>query len=96
VKFKTITIHYPPSFDRAITMKSLSTILVALIVAAWMGATAVFAVQNFSPVSLRFLQFESFQMPIGVVLGFSAGLGVVGMALLQPLLSGSGYDDEES
>ncbi len=76
-------------------MKSLSTFLTALILAAWMGTIAILSVQNFSPVSLRFLQFESFQLPIGLVLAFSTGLGIVGMALLQPLLSGSSYEDKE-
>ena len=76
-------------------MKSLSTFLTALIVAGWMGAIAILTVQNFTPVSLKLLQFESFQLPIGLVLAFSTGLGVVGMAVLQPLLSNSGYEDDE-
>lgn len=57
----------------------------SLILAAWVGAIAILSVQNAAPISLKFLQFQSIQMPIGVVLAFSVGIGMLGMAILSPL-----------
>ncbi|HYW21656.1 MAG TPA: LapA family protein, partial [Nodularia sp. (in: cyanobacteria)] len=42
------------------------------------------SVQNATPVSLKFLTFQTIQIPLGLVLAFSAGVGLIGMALLQP------------
>jgi uncharacterized integral membrane protein len=76
-------------------MRQFSSLLTSLIIAAWIGAIAVISVQNFTPVSLKFLRFESFQIPVGLVLAFSVGLGIVGMALVQPLLRAGGYEEDE-
>ena len=59
--------------------------VMSLILAAWVGAIAILSVQNAAPVSLNFLQFQSIQMPIGVVLAFGVGIGMLGMAILSPL-----------
>jgi uncharacterized integral membrane protein len=76
-------------------MKTLAILLTSLIVAGWIGAIAILSVQNFTPVSLKFLRFESFQIPVGLVLAFSVGLGVVGAAILPPLLGFSSTGDSE-
>lgn len=64
---------------------AMANFLTSLIVAVWISAIALIAVQNATPVSLRFLMFESVQIPFGVVLAFSASLGVAGMAIALPL-----------
>jgi uncharacterized integral membrane protein len=66
-------------------MRPFSVLLTALIVAGWIGAIAILSVQNFSLVSLKLLTWESIQIPIGLVLAFAAGLGMVGTAALQLL-----------
>ncbi len=81
-------------------MKILASVLTSLIVAIWVVAISILSVQNYTPVSLKFLTFQSIQIPIGIVLAFSAGAGVIGMAFLQPLwslsaASGSNYQSED-
>lgn len=58
--------------------------LTSLMVAIWIGAIALLSVQNARPVSLRFFTFQSVEIPVGLVLTFSAALGMVGTALLLP------------
>ncbi|WP_338022957.1 LapA family protein [Argonema galeatum] len=70
-------------------MKTIANLLASLILAIWVLAIAIFSVQNATLVSLKFLGFESIQLPVGVVLAFCAGAGVVGGAIAFPLLSGS-------
>ena len=79
-------------------MKTLANLLTSLIVASWVVAIAILSVQNATPVSLRFLTFQSIQLPVGLVLAFSAGLGIIGMALTQPLwsLAGSRQSNSQS
>ncbi|WP_250125545.1 LapA family protein [Chroococcidiopsis sp. CCMEE 29] len=66
-------------------MTALSNLLTSLILAIWVVAIAILSVQNATPVSLRFLNFQSIQLPVGLVLAFSAGVGLIGMSLTQPL-----------
>lgn len=44
---------------------------------------AIFATQNTLNVSLKFLIFQSINLPLGLVLVFSAGLGAVAITLMQ-------------
>ncbi|MCV3215416.1 lipopolysaccharide assembly protein LapA domain-containing protein [Plectonema radiosum NIES-515] len=66
-------------------MKTLGNLLISLVVAIWVVAIAIISVQNATPVSLKFFTFQSIQIPIGLILAFSAGVGIIGIALLQPL-----------
>ncbi len=68
-------------------MKTLANLLTLIVLAAWVVAIAILSVQNATPVSLKFLSFQSIQLPVGLVLAFSAGLGIIGIALTQPLWS---------
>ena len=68
-------------------MKTIANLLTSTILACWVVAIAILSVQNATPVSLRFLTFESIQLPVGLVLAFSAGLGIIGISLTQPLWS---------
>lgn len=58
--------------------------LIFLLIALWVSAIALISVQNATPVTLRFLVFESVQIPIGLLLGFSTSLGILGAALILP------------
>jgi uncharacterized integral membrane protein len=72
-------------------MKTIANVLTSLLIAFWVIAIAIVAVQNAEPVSLRFLSYQSIQIPFGLLLAFSAGIGVISMAFLIPVwgLSGS-------
>ncbi|XGV95325.1 MAG: DUF1049 domain-containing protein [Leptolyngbya sp. BL-A-14] len=76
-------------------MKALAILLTSLILSAWISAIAILAIQNFSPVSLRFLGFQSIEIPVGLVLAFSLGLGILGTAIAQPLLGFSSFERDE-
>jgi uncharacterized integral membrane protein len=64
----------------------MAKFVTALIFAVWIVAIALLSVQNAAPVSLRFLVFESVQIPVGLVLALSAALGMLGMAIALPML----------
>lgn len=76
-------------------MKTLPILLISLIVALWIGAIAILSVQNFTPVSLNLLAFQSIEIPVGLVLAFSVGIGGVGMAIAQLLLTSSSQRPSE-
>ncbi len=75
-------------------MRTIAVFLTSLLIAGWIGAIAIFSVQNFSSVTLRFFGYELFPIPVGLVLSFSVGLGIVGTALIQPMLNSASYDDD--
>lgn len=66
-------------------MKNITNLLISVVIAVWVVAIAIISVQNATPVSLRFLGFQSIQIPAGLVLAFSAAVGLIGVAVLQPL-----------
>jgi len=66
-------------------MKTISNLLISVIVAVWVVAIAIISVQNATPVSLKFFTYQSIQIPFGLVLAFCAGVGLIGIAILQPL-----------
>ncbi|KAM3094590.1 LapA family protein [Phormidesmis sp. 146-12] len=76
-------------------MRSLASLLTATIVAVWIVAIALISVQNATPVALRFLNFQLIEIPFGLVLAFSAGIGVLGTAIAQPLLDFSSPPDDD-
>ncbi len=65
--------------------KILANFLILLIIAVWVVAIALISVQNATPISLRFLGFQSIQIPFGLMLAFSVAMGLLGVAVLQPL-----------
>ncbi|WP_017654945.1 lipopolysaccharide assembly protein LapA domain-containing protein [Fortiea contorta] len=66
-------------------MKSIVNLLISVIVAVWVVAIAIISAQNAEPISLRFFAYQSIKIPFGLVLAFSAGVGLIGIAVLQPL-----------
>ena len=65
-------------------MKVLAGLLNALILGIWITAIAIFSIQNIQNVSVKFLIFESIAVPVGVLLAFCSGLGVI-LGWLLPL-----------
>ncbi|HBL11671.1 MAG TPA: DUF1049 domain-containing protein, partial [Cyanobacteria bacterium UBA11162] len=77
-------------------MKTIVNLVTSLIVASWIGAIAILSVQNYTLVSLKFIGFESIQLPVGIVLALSVGVGVVGGAIAPPLWQfGSSQQQEQ-
>ncbi|WP_416667792.1 DUF1049 domain-containing protein [Egbenema bharatensis] len=60
-------------------------ILTSIILAAWICAIALLAIQNAAPISLYFFNFQSIQIPLGIMLAFSVAAGMVGTAIVLPL-----------
>ena len=66
-------------------MKIFANFISSLIVAAWVSAIAILAIQNIQAVSLKFLVWQSIQFPIGVLLAFCAAIGFVAGSLIPVL-----------
>jgi hypothetical protein len=66
-------------------LKILANFLILLIIAVWVVAIALISVQNATPVSLKFLVFQSIQIPFGLMLAFAVAVGLLSVAILQPL-----------
>lgn len=71
-------------------MRTTANLVISLAVAFWVIAIAIISLKNVTPISLKFLTFESIQLPFFLVIAFSVGTGVILMALIQPLWSISG------
>ncbi|MGL4622606.1 DUF1049 domain-containing protein [Chroococcidiopsis sp.] len=66
-------------------MKSLASLLTSSVVAVWIVAISLLSMQNADQIRLKFLRYQTIQLPVGFVLAVSAGVGVVATALMQPL-----------
>jgi len=64
-------------------IRTLAYILLWLLL---MGVS-IFATQNQLVVTLKFLVFESINLPLGLVLVFSAGLGAIAVTVFQSALT---------
>lgn len=58
-------------------MKFIANFVSALIMAGLIGAIAVFSIQNIQPVALQFFSLRSIQLPVGVLLAFCLGIGII-------------------
>ena len=77
-------------------MKSLTALIIAVILAVWIMAIAILSVQNATPVTLKFLAYESIRLPVGVVLAFSTAAGaILGAIIALPLFSSSSSTSED-
>ncbi|CCQ61935.1 lipopolysaccharide assembly protein LapA domain-containing protein [Crocosphaera watsonii] len=70
-------------------LKQLTNVMVAVMMAFWIGAIAIFSIQNITGVSLKFLFWESIELPIGVLLSFCLGGGLIVGSFLPFLLKPS-------
>lgn len=75
-------------------MNTFTNLLTALVLASWVSAIAILSVQNATLISLKFLVFQSIQLPLGVVLGFSTGVGLVAGVIVPFLWQFSGSQAE--
>ncbi|ELR96829.1 LapA family protein [Gloeocapsa sp. PCC 73106] len=74
-------------------MRNILNLVTATLMMGWIVSIAVFSIQNIQAVSLRFLLFESIRMPVGVLLAFCVGFGLVLGAIIPiiwQLLTGKG------
>ena len=67
-------------------LTTVKNIVISILLAFWLGAIAIFSIQNITLVSLRFLLWESIELPIGVLLSFCVGGGLL-IGSLFPLFS---------
>ena len=58
-------------------MKFIANLVSSLIMAGWIGAIAIFSIQNIQPVSLQFFGFQSVQLTVGILLAFCLGAGMI-------------------
>ncbi|GFE67719.1 DUF1049 domain-containing protein [Chroococcus sp. FPU101] len=58
-------------------MRFIANLITSLIIAGWIATMSVFSIQNITPYALKFLQFESIKIPIGVLLSISVGSGFI-------------------
>ncbi|MEB3219110.1 MAG: LapA family protein [Nostocales cyanobacterium 94392] len=77
-------------------MKTTVNLVLSIIFALWIMAIAIISVQNATPISLRFLTFESIQIPVGLVLAFCVAVGMIVMSILQPLWGISNFSQTNS
>jgi uncharacterized integral membrane protein len=64
-------------------MKRLLPLLTCLILGIWVSTIALLSVQNATLVSLKFVGRETIEMPIGVILGISVGIGAIAGSCLE-------------
>ncbi|NET03013.1 MAG: DUF1049 domain-containing protein [Sphaerospermopsis sp. SIO1G2] len=78
-------------------MKNFVNIFISIIIAVWVLAIALISVQNATLVSVKFLVFQSIQVPFGLMLAFWVAVGLVGGAILLSVFSwGEGkFEGEE-
>lgn len=62
-------------------MKTIANIVSSLLLVGWIISFAIFSIQNIQPVSIKFLIFNSVELPIGVLLAFSVSIGIVAGAI---------------
>ena len=74
-------------------MKIFTNFISSVMLAIGIGAIAIFSIQNIKAVSLKFLSFESIQFPVGVLLAFCAGVGIILGSLLPLLVRTSNNSD---
>ncbi len=55
----------------------VKNIIISILLAFWLGAIAIFSIQNITLVSLKFILWESIELPIGVLLSFCVGGGLI-------------------
>ncbi|MCU0533321.1 MAG: DUF1049 domain-containing protein [Hydrococcus sp. Prado102] len=66
-------------------MKTFTNFLTSAIAAVAIAIVAIFSIQNVEAVSLRLIAFESIRLPVGVLLSFCFGAGMM-LGAIAPLL----------
>ncbi|MEA5572203.1 DUF1049 domain-containing protein [Calothrix sp. UHCC 0171] len=78
-------------------MKTIASLLTSLVIAFWVVVIAIIAMKNGEPVSLRFLSYQSIQIPFGFILALSVGIGIISTTILKTLgnIVGSGENNSQ-
>ncbi len=69
-------------------MRAIANLLTAIILSTCLLLVAAVSIQNVTPLSLRFLTWESVQIPFGIILTAAVAVGLLLGAVL-PVLVGS-------
>jgi uncharacterized integral membrane protein len=67
-------------------MRAIANLLTAILIGAWLIAVATLSIQNVTPLSVRFLSFQSVEIPFGILLTFAVVVGLV-VGMLLPVFS---------
>jgi uncharacterized integral membrane protein len=82
-------------------MRTITNLLTAIVLAAWLVAIAIISIQNITPINLKFLIYETIQIPFGIVLALSVGVGAIAGAMAPILWKMAGgqrepyYEEED-
>ena len=68
-------------------MKSFTSLLSSLILAIFVVAIAIFSIQNIQNIPLKFFSPEPMNIPVGILLAFCSGVGMILGALIPILFS---------
>ena len=68
-------------------MNSFTNLLSSMILATLLVAIAIFSIQNIQDVSVQFLTFRSITIPVGILLAFCAGVGIILGGLIPTLFA---------
>jgi len=66
-------------------MRTITNLLTSLILAGWIAAISILSIQNITPISLKFLAWETIEIRFGILLAFGVGIGAIAGAIA-PLL----------
>lgn len=58
-------------------MKTFAGLVNSLLLGIWVTAIAIFSIQNIQDVSLKFFTLQSITVPLGVLLAFCSGIGMI-------------------
>lgn len=58
-------------------MRTFGTFLAMILLAGLLGIVAVMSIQNIEIVSIQFLIWQSVKLPLGVLLAFAVGFGLI-------------------
>ena len=69
----------------ALSNLTIMHLLLSLLFSLGIAIAAILSVQNATAVSVHFLAWRSVPIPVGIVLGFATGLGLLGGAIATPI-----------
>ncbi|MEM7716418.1 MAG: lipopolysaccharide assembly protein LapA domain-containing protein [Cyanobacteria bacterium P01_A01_bin.68] len=77
-------------------MKTITQLLVSLVIAFWVIFVALLSVQNAQLVYLKLFTFQSINMPVGLLLTFSFATGLILMSILPSIWNAIGSGNNNS